>query len=319
MIFSIEKDLTITRYYRCYYHSQVTHFEPSDISNVIKFIEAGTIMQTNTDEKLAKKVRRDELIEFVRSLSWFEDIDIFDDNNWFQCMPLWIRMQREIDEYNLYRGETEYQSQHKAKHRPKKKTHRRKRPPRRNMMKSKKPRATATQSKPKPKPKPKQQPRPKQMLQDATNPPNIRNLCVIPICSFQRTHYTMDTDTILDLLCAIGIAPRKDNRNITPNNFRLHKEEHYNQYFNLRKIKRFVRGKKEFSFLIRSDGVSVSIDYKFEKKEPINHNPANIVQMVRENRFKKMLGIDPGIRKWNSTVQHDIETGVEVNCTVIFA
>lgn len=77
----------------------------------------------------------------------------------------------------------------------------------------------------------------------------------------------------------------------------------------MRKTKWFVRRKKEFDFHIWSDGIWVSLQYISPKTEP---TPTNLGKVKREfvnGTTKKVLDIDPGLNKWCSIVQRDIQTG----------
>lgn len=145
-------------------------------------------------------------------------------------------------------------------------------------------------------------------------PPRVRNLAVIPICGFKRTHYTLDNKTLYYLLCGLKIVPKiqgKYNlRNITEKEFIADKEWCWNEYFDMRKINRLVHDKKKFRFRILSNGQAVSIQYSVDKKNVKPFDKDAIVQNY--SKFVNESGTDPGVNTWNATVVHNIETGKEV-------
>lgn len=80
----------------------------------------------------------------------------------------------------------------------------------------------------------------------------------------------------------------------------------------MRKIRWFVRRKKAFDFRIRSDGVSVSLQYISPHSDPEPMNLDKVREKYLNRVVKNALGIDPGLNKWASVVQRNIETGAEV-------
>lgn len=292
---------------------------PSDIDNTVKFLIDKKDIEINSNDDEVKRLRRDCLVEFVRRISWwdidqhklfeFEDEKVFA-QNWFKSIPMWIAMQREIDEFNLSRAAAyeEEQRQQQAQQPPKSphQPHGSKKKWQKKLKKKKR-----GWDNPKKKP---WKPRQKQMLDNINDPPEIRNLVVIPICSFKRTHYPMDNFTLYKLLSQYRLLPRNGKRNgmIKFGQFMASKNEMWNHYFKVWKMRLFVRRKKAFDFHILSDGIAVSIQFKSRKSEPIPID-LNIVRTNYVNRvFTKALGIDPGYNKWNTTVQRDLNTGKEV-------
>lgn len=220
---------------------------------------------------MVKRMRCDMLIQTIQNISWF---NIFDDklfecyhSNWFKSMPMWIATQREIDEYNISQSQSDQdivESQQTPNGNQRKK-------------------------------KPRRWPREKQMLDNPNNPPDISNLLVVPICDFKCTHYTIDNYTLYSLLFGNKILDKKGKAHIPFQQFMQRKDEVWNKHFYMRKIKWFVRRKKEFDFRILSDGISVSLQYISPK-----------------------LGLDPGLNKWCSAVQRNIETEKEVSSLYSF-
>lgn len=263
----------------------VYKYTPKDISSVVNFLIYKKDIQCNSNDDEVKRMRRDMLIQIIQNISWFNVIDdrLFDYNqsNWFKSIPMWIAMQREIDEYNMLRSQS-YQNANLQQ--PPNGNRKQKRPWRRE----------------------------KQMLDNPNDPPEISNLCVIPICDFKRTHYTLDNDALYRLLSQNRILERRGNANILPKEFTRRKDEQWNKYFYMRKIKWFVRRKKEFDFCIRSNGVSVSLQYISPKVEPKPIDLNKIKTEYKNRTVRKVLGVDPGLNKWSSVVQRDIETGKEV-------
>lgn len=206
---------------------QIYRYVPNDISKDI---------ECNSNDNEVKRFRRDMLIQTIKNVSWF---DLVDDNllpcnksNWFKSMPMWIAMQREIDEYNTSRSQSHQNDQSQP-------------PPNCNQRKKKRRRWR----------------RAKQMLNNANDPPGISNFVVILICNFKRTHFTIDNYTLYCLLRELKILQRKGNKNIEFKQFMKEKDMHWNEYFYMRKIRWLVRRKKKFDFRILSDGVSVSCQF----------------------------------------------------------
>ena len=86
----------------------------------------------------------------------------------------------------------------------------------------------------------------------------------------------------------------------------------------MRKIRRFVRGKKQFDFSINCDGISVSLQYSAKKKKNKKEmDRSRIVEMIMDGTIKNFAGTDTGSRSWNTTVTHNIKTGKEVSFVFI--
>lgn len=260
----------------------VVKFMPYDIANVVDYLIFKKDIECNSNEAMVKRERRNMLIRQIQNISWF---DIFAHNlfhcnksNWFKSMPMWIAMQREIDEYNTARGRIQPYGERRKKKKPSR-----------------------------------WQPREKQMLDNAKNPPEIKNLSVIPICNFKRTHYILDNFTLYQLLSGLQILEKKGTANIPFKQFVREKDMQWNKYFYMRKIRWFVRRKKEFDFRIRSDGISVSLQYISPKTEPKLADLNRVRTEYRNGIKTKALGVDPGLNKWCSAVQRDIRTGKEVS------
>jgi len=97
------------------------------------------------------------------------------------------------------------------------------------------------------------------------------------------------------------------------------KNDNWNKFFKMKKIKWMVRRKHEFDFRILSDGESVSLQFKATKPQDTAINLDNIRAKYVGNGFGKVLGIDPGLNKWNSTVQRDIQSGKEVRIVILLS
>lgn len=157
-------------------------------------------------------------------------------------------------------------------------------------------------------------------------PPHINNFVVIPMCSFQRRHIRIDTDVLYQLLCAAKnktekrtepLLPRKIGKNgnwinITAAEFRRNPTGSWGLFFDTEKIVSMVRGKKEFDNSILTDGVSVTVCY-LRQSRPVSAIPnEEVIRQYEGGKFWYELGIDPGMKTWNSTVRKDIRTGEEV-------
>lgn len=262
----------------------VYRYTPKDIANAVDFLIFKKDIEASSNEMEIIRLRRDMLIQMVRNISWFDidDEQLFGSmKNWFKSIPMWIGMQREIDEYNSRRSNEHNASSNRKQKKPKKK-------PRR------------------------WQPREKQMLNNPRNPPQIKNLAVIPICDFKRTHFTIDNDVLYRLLSTNKLLMKIGNANIKTGQFNAQKYMHWNKYFYMRKIQWFVRRKKAFDFRIRSDGVSVSLQYISPHSEPGTIDLKKVKAKYRNHVIKNAVGLDPGENKWASVVQRNIETGAEV-------
>lgn len=81
--------------------------------------------------------------------------------------------------------------------------------------------------------------------------------------------------------------------------------------FDMQKIAKLGNG-KEFDFAVVTDGVSVSLC--FVKPERNTPELADITIKEKYNNFEfdYVLGIDPGVRTWNATVRKHVRSGNEV-------
>lgn len=79
----------------------------------------------------------------------------------------------------------------------------------------------------------------------------VRNLAVIPICSFRRTHSTLDNYTLYKLVCGIGRAPQikgEETRNTTFSEFMSDKDWSWKKKIWYVKNKLSSASKKRISF-----------------------------------------------------------------------
>lgn len=152
------------------------------------------------------------------------------------------------------------------------------------------------------------------------NPPKIKNLSVIPICSFKRTHFPIDCTTLHKLFCGTKIIPRNMNgKQINAKEFGRDRHFYWNSIFDMPKINKLGGKKKKFHFRILSDGVSVSLLYDKEKIESKPINKKEIIDKWHNGDFKYVIGIDPGMNKWHSSVRRTLVTGKEVSNQIFFS
>lgn len=151
-------------------------------------------------------------------------------------------------------------------------------------------------------------------------PPKVDNLKVIPICSYKRTHFTIDSHTLWSILCGAKIVPRDysksaNGRNVPSVKFTSKKTryEYWNMFIKMPKIKWMGGKKKNFDFRLLSNGQAVSILYDIKKIKPKPFNKEKIVQDYKNGAFKNESGTDPGVNTWLATTLRNIETGKEVN------
>ncbi|XP_055307219.1 uncharacterized protein LOC129571447 isoform X2 [Sitodiplosis mosellana] len=231
----------------------------------------------------------------VNDLNVFPEIDLHDlttdPKHWFKAMPMYLSMQREIEEYN---SEWPHQRRPKRKKRKRKKT------------------------------KGKWKRKRNQMLDNPDFRPLIRNLVVVPMCDFRRTQFRIDCTSMRQVLSSQKLLPKVEIENkkgttsttiIPEKDFNRDRDYWWNQYFYMRKIRRFVRGKKQFDFSINTDGISVSLQYSAKKKTDNKETDqkSRIIRKIEDGTTKNFSGVDTGVRSWNTTTTHDIETGKETN------
>lgn len=287
--------LSMTIYERNTGNPVVVRYEDSDINHVISYAIYGidSINPCNM-EAVSQGMRRDMLLEEVCRHNFlpndipYSNLTKFTKNNWFKSLPLWIALQRKLDIFNTnehYRAFRMYEREH-LKECKKIGDHCK---------------CGATR----------------------TGPPKVRNLSVIPICSHNRTHYTLDNRTLRLLVSEVGLAPQTKGkregktRNFTDKEFGVNKEWCWSIYFDMDKIKSFVHGKKKFHFRLLSNGQAVSILYDLGKQERKPVDKAAIVEQYNSGFFINEQGTDPGENTWQATVLKTIETGKEVRNTFI--
>lgn len=273
-------------------------FLASDIASVVKLIteQKDIKMQIRDPNKLE---RCGFLYDMVNDLNVFPRINLHDlttdTKHWFKAMPMFLSMQREIEEYN---------STWPDQRRSKRKKRKRKKSKRRINR--------------------------KQMLTDPKFRPYIRNLVVVPMCGFRRKHLKIDCTSMYQVLSSQKLLPKVEieDKNgktsiatILPKDFNNeHKRDQYwDQYFYMQKIRRFVRGKKKFDHSITTDGIAVSLQYSVKKKTNNKNNESSrIVGMILDGKFDNFAGVDTGVRNWNTTVTHNIINGTEVSFVYIY-
>ena len=276
-------------------------FLPSDITSVVKLIvEQKDIKVPTRDPNKLERCR--VLYDMVNNLNVFREIDLHDlvtdEKHWFKAMPMFLYMQYDIEEYNLSWPQRD-RSKRKKRKRKKKNKEKRKWCLKR-----------------------------RQMLDDANFRPMIRNLVVVPMCNFRRKHIKIDCTSMYRVLSSQELLPKvegvtekgkKSVKNIAEKDFNREKDYWWNQYFFIRKIRRFVKNKKKFDFSINTDGIAVSLQYSAKKKKKVEEkiDRTRIAQMIVDGKFKNFVGVDTGLRSWNTTVTHNIETGKEVSFVYI--
>lgn len=155
--------------------------------------------------------------------------------------------------------------------------------------------------------------------------PIIKNLKVIPVCSFNRQHIKMDTDVLYRMMCdmesqfKIELIPRVNGVRASVGDACKDPYIYWYQIFDLPKIDRILKGNKRFHKHIVSDGVAVSILYEVPARElePLV-NDGIIRKRYQEGFYIYELGIDPGMKTWNATVRRNIHSGKEVIFPVSF-
>lgn len=151
-------------------------------------------------------------------------------------------------------------------------------------------------------------------IQGGVDPPIVKNLAVIPICSHLRKPVKMDADVLYRMMCDTKIIP-KDERGcqVTGAHVCQNKEYYFAQIFNMEKINRKLKANKEFHYHVLSDGVSASILYKIRQEIPQQIDDECTKNRYDDGFFHYELGIDPGMKTWNATVRRNIDTGKEVS------
>lgn len=345
-------------------------FLPSDINAVVDLIIKQKVIKPNACDPF-KLNRCEDLYNEIMRYNKFPHIDLHDlltnKTHWFKAMPLFLAMQREIEQYNLSQDiedrlpwhpkETKKKENKKARKKrkpyvpkPKQTLHN---PPSISNL------AQGEEDQPPPQPKKKKKrkragkrkhakkrktfgPRRKQMLDDPNFPPSIKNLVVVPQCSYRRKHIQIGLSSMYRVLSSQKLLKRdetKQSSNIPENEFNAAKDQNWNKFFYMRKIRRFMH-KKKFDYSFKTDGVSVSLHYfakneeqaekkdkkkltkedkerekeirKEKEKQKHEANLLNIHEKLVSGHIVQLIGIDPGMRRWNTTVVHSIPESKEV-------
>ncbi|XP_055325785.1 uncharacterized protein LOC129579640 [Sitodiplosis mosellana] len=218
--------------------------------------------------------------------------------NWFKSIAFWISLQRKIDDFNTCEEYRKVRRCQREEFQELKRCRRRNHRP-----------CTC------------QQPTDRgQHEYIEKGPPRVKNLAVIPICSFTRTHYPLDNKTLYSLLCALKVAPKNQGKyneiNITREEFIKQKELYWNEFFDMRKIYRLGRSRKKFRFRILSNGQAVSLQFNVDKTKMSNMESDKKAIVQNYKKFVNEGGTDPGVNTWNATTVHNIETGKETNYTI---
>lgn len=287
----------------------VVQYEEKDIDRVISLAiyRRDSIKNIDMDmdmDTVAERERRNLLLAIViRECSWFDipykNIGQYTKRDWFKSIQFWISIQRKIDDFNTIAEQREDRQIERAQHQERKRCERRKH-------------QNCTCKKPE-----------NQSKTTEKGPPRVKNLSVIPICNFKRTHYTVDNKTLYSLLCETNIIALVANekgqrgrpkREISSKEFFKDTIFYWSQIFDMRKINRLVHGKKKFRCRILSNGQSVSVQFEVDKKDCIQFDKETIVREYKQNKFELEGATDPGMNTWDATVMRDIQTGKEVNC-----
>lgn len=268
-------------------------YEDEDVDRVVAWSIFGIdTIDEDDPHRVMKKTRRDILLQVLTRHSWFEmplsNIGAFTKFNWFKSIPFWLALQRQLDEFNSTEA---YREQRRVEREHFRYAH-------------------------------------SQRIQSSNHcacgltkkgPPRVRNLVVIPICSFTRTHFTVDNLSLYTLLCGLGLIPtckgiKKERRQMTQNEFFANKQWVWNAFFNMRKIRWFTRFKKDFRYRFLSDGISASLQYDTEKTSPIpiEKQQQSAVNKYIRNGFENESGTDPGVNTWQAITLRTISTQKEV-------
>lgn len=261
-------------------------YDDADIVNTID-LAMGNAERVERVTNQQREEKRNTLMAMIRELSWYDfdgdNVMEFTRDYWFQSVPMWLAMQREIHQFNTDAENRDTHRKEQEKLRKEK----------RKAKKTKKEKCNENQ------------------------PPTIKNLVVIPICSFLRTHITMSSPELFQMFCETGCCPKnKDGTQIKSSEITENKQYYWNQWFDIAKIFRLGKRKKQFHYTIVKDGVGVSILYEKKKAGDSQFQPQmtreQIIDAYLNGHFIYELGIDPGMKTWNATVRRTIATGKEV-------
>lgn len=290
---------------KVYELNQMNHqFGEQDINNAIAWsIHGNESIRDNDINCLAKRTRRDFLLWIIGQQSWFQientNLSLYTKGSFFESIQIWISMQRVIDKFNTDHGQRIDRMEHR---RQLKRQRRRKRQQQQQQQQQESESESKSQK-------------------NVNKPPKVKNLAVIPVCGVTRKHYPIDNFTLYKLLCGTGQIPTcksqrkregKYERNITFDEFMSNNEWVWNQYVYMRKIKYFVRYKKQFRFRMMSDGLSVSLQYDVEPNVCCS-NKEEVVRQYNNGEIPGEAGIDPNDKTWIAYVYRDTETKKEVN------
>lgn len=254
-------------------------FDGNDIKNAVNYTYNA---RDSTRGDVGAQQRLGVLLAELRTVGAPRDCNIkeFVENNWFKSIRMWINIQRDIHYFHLAYSNLQ-QSWNFFKRAPLNVT----RPTR-------------------------------------PEPPEITNFAAIPICRFQRRHIKIDTTVLYNILCSIKKVPQKIGmttktgkvkfRNIEQNDFLKNKPDSWNLFFDMDKINRLVKYKKQFGNSIVTDGVSCSVLFEQPQEQAAELDNEELRRRYEAGRFFYELGIDPGMRTWNATVRRNIRTGEEV-------
>ena len=151
--------------------------------------------------------------------------------------------------------------------------------------------------------------------------PSVKNLKVIPICTFMRKPVKIDSTVLYGMMCELRIIPRDENGSqVSRNHVIEHHAHFFDQIFNMDHINRILKANKQFRYHILCDGESASVLYNV---------PTNVLrqldndELVRKRYYDGYyayeLGLDPGMKTWNATVRRHIDTGKEVLYEILFS
>lgn len=101
--------------------------------------------------------------------------------------------------------------------------------------------------------------------------------------------------------------------NFAQNDFLGDKPGAWSLCFDMDKINSLVKHKKQFGFGIMTDGVSSSVLFDAPPQQPAAElNNEELLERYDAGEFFYLLGIDPGERTYNATMRRTVSTGVEV-------
>lgn len=147
--------------------------------------------------------------------------------------------------------------------------------------------------------------------EDLGRVPNIKGFTVIPLCSFQRTHIRFDTDCLSRLYSEWEATGKLKRDEMTSKEFFDDRYNQWNQIFDLPKIYKLARYKKQFHCQLVTDGVGVSILFNV-KKSDLGVNEAAIREQYANGDISHEFGIDRNARTWLAVMRKNVVTGTEV-------